>query len=256
MSSALRIAALLPELLGTYSDRGNVTVLAQRARRRGLAVEVVPVHADAAPPLECDLYVLGGGEDLSQRFAARWLCEHPPLCATLAERATTLAVCAGMQVLGQWMRGSRGQVTAGAGILPLTTVAGRRRAVGEVVAEVVAEDAGLPGVGLLTGFENHRGVTALGPGVHPLGRVVTGTGNGAGDRAEGVVTRTVVGTYLHGPVLARNPALADALLERATGLRLAPLELPDQAAVRRLRLGADAARRRLALRRQLARRRP
>lgn len=235
-TSALRIAALLPELLGTYSDHGNVTVLAQRARWRGLAVEVVPVHTDTAPPLECDLYVLGGGEDVSQRYAARWLREHPRLCATIAERATTLAVCAGLQILGQWMRGTGGQVTPGAGVLPLTTVAGRRRAVGEVVAEAI----GLPGVGLLTGFENHRGVTALGPGARPLGQVVTGTGNGVGDRAEGVLTPTVVGTYLHGPVLARNPALADALLERATGLRPAPLELPDQAAVRDLRLGAGA----------------
>jgi lipid II isoglutaminyl synthase (glutamine-hydrolysing) len=241
--SALRIAALLPEVLGTYSDRGNVTVLAQRARWRGLRVEVRTVHPDTSPPLDCDLYVLGGGEDIAQRFAARWLREHPALCATLAERATTLAVCAGMQILGDRMRGSGGQETTGAGVLPLTTVAGRRRAIGEVVVR-----ADLPAGGLLTGFENHRGRTTLGPGVAPLGHVLTGVGNGAGGRIEGVLTRTVVGTYLHGPVLARNPALADALLERATGLRLAPLDLPDQEAVRRLRLRtATLVRRRLRL---------
>ena len=242
-SSALRIAALLPEVLGTYADHGNVTVLAQRALRRGLSVDVRTVHADTAPPLDCDLYVLGGGEDVAQRFAAEWLRKHAALRATISERATTLAVCAGMQVLGEWMRGSGGHVTAGAGVLPLTTVAGRKRAVGEVVVR-----AHLPESGLLTGFENHRGRTTLGSGVRPLGRVLTGVGNGDGEGVEGVLTRTVVGTYLHGPVLARNPALADALLERATGLSLAPLELPDQEAVRSLRLGpAVRARRRLRL---------
>jgi CobQ-like glutamine amidotransferase family enzyme len=243
MTGALRIAALLPDVLGTYSDRGNVTVLAQRAMRRGLPVEVCTVPADAAPPLDCDLYVLGGGEDVAQRFAAQWLREHPALCTTIAERATTLAVCAGMQILGEWMRGSGGKTTAGAGVLPLTTVAGPRRAVGEVVVRADPARGGL-----LTGFENHRGRTTLGPGAEPLGSVLSGVGNGAGGRVEGVLTRTVVGTYLHGPVLARNPALADALLERATGLRLAPLELPDQEAVRRLRLRAAVrVRRRLRL---------
>ena len=242
-ASTLRIAALLPEVLGTYSDRGNVTVLAQRALRRDLPVEVLTVPADASPPLDCDLYVLGGGEDVAQQFAAGWLREHPALCATLAERATTLAVCAGMQILGEWMREPGGPQTAGAGVLPLTTVGGHGRAVGEVVVR-----AQLPEVGLLTGFENHRGHTTLGPGAEPLGAVLTGVGNGAGGRVEGVLTRTVVGTYLHGPVLARNPALADALLERATGLRLAPLDLPDQDAVRRLRLRAAVrVRRRLRL---------
>src|SRR6185312_9566500 len=103
-------------------------------------------------------------------------------------------------ILGEWMRGPGGHTTAGAGVLPLTSVAGHRRAVGEVVVRAA------PAVGgLLTGFENHRGRTTLGPGVEPLGCVLTGVGNGAGGRIEGVHTRTVVGTYLHGPVLARNP---------------------------------------------------
>jgi CobQ-like glutamine amidotransferase family enzyme len=231
--SALRIAALLPEVLGTYADRGNVTVIAQRARWRGLEVEVLAVPADTVPPVDCDVYVIGGGEDVAQRFAAGWLRRHPRLCAAITGRATTLAICAGMQILGECMVDLGGQVTVGAGVLPLTTVAARRRAVGEAVVA-----AGPPVGEPLTGFENHRGRTVLGPGVQPLGRVLTGTGNGDGRRTEGVLTDTVVGTYLHGPVLARNPALADVLLERATGLRPAPLELPDQEAVRRLRLPA------------------
>lgn len=229
--SAVRIGAVLPAVLNTYSDAGNVTVLAQRLRMRGLPVEICTLSADRVPPASCDLYVLGGGEDAAQVFAAEWLRGHRRLVGAMSESATTLAVCAGLQVLGRWLEDAHGQRFPGAGVLDLTTVRGRRRAVGEVVTWCA-----LPGVGALTGFENHRGATTLGPAASPLGSVLRGTGNGVAGRGEGVLTERVVGTYLHGPVLARNPALADALLERVTGHPLPPLELPDQAAVRRERL--------------------
>ena len=237
--SAVRIAALLPDVLGAYSDNGNVTVLAQRLRWRGIPAEVCVVTADISPPLDCDIYVLGGGEDAAQVFAADWLRTHRGLRAALAGSAATLAVCAGLQVLGQWMEDADGHRYPGAEILDLTTVPGRRRAVGEVVSACA-----LPGVGTLTGFENHGGVTALAPMMRPLGRVVHGTGNGTGDHGDGVLTPTVIGTYLHGPVLARNPALADAVLQVVTGTELAPIDLPDQETVRRMRLGGHRARRR------------
>jgi CobQ-like glutamine amidotransferase family enzyme len=230
VDSAVRIAVLLPDALGTYSDHGNATVLAQRARWRGIPVEVCEVPAGADPPAQCDIYLLGGGEDAAQVLAAEWLGRHKALCRALSAGGATLAVCAGLQVLGEWMQDSRGCRVAGAGILDLTTSTGRRRAVGEVVTECV-----VPGVGALTGFENHAGRTRLGPGLRPLGRVVRGVGNGAGE-GDGVRTDRVVGTYLHGPVLARNPALADAVLESVTRAGLPPLCLPDQVAVRRLRL--------------------
>jgi CobQ-like glutamine amidotransferase family enzyme len=104
------------------------------------------------------------------------------------------------------------------------------------VGEVISTCA-IPGVGSLTGFENHRGITTLGPGMTALGRVVTGTGNGTTEpgtrhRTEGVLTEHIIGTYMHGPVLARNPALADHILHKITGQTLTPLELPDQAALR------------------------
>ncbi|MCU1671694.1 MAG: CobB/CobQ domain protein glutamine amidotransferase [Blastococcus sp.] len=229
--SAVRIGALLPDVLNTYSDGGNVTVLAQRLRWRGVPVEISTVTVDMVPPVGCDLYVLGGGEDAAQVFAADWLRRHRHLCAALAENAMTLAVCAGLQVLGGWMEDSHGRRHAGAEILDLTTERGCRRAVGEVVTWCA-----LPDVGALTGFENHRGATALGPGTAPLGRVLRGTGNETAGRGEGVLTDHIVGTYLHGPVLARNPALADALLHAVTGRALQPLDLPDQAAVRADRL--------------------
>jgi lipid II isoglutaminyl synthase (glutamine-hydrolysing) len=235
--SAVRLAVLLPDVLGTYSDGGNATVLAQRLRWRGIPVEVRRVTSADVPPVECDLYLIGGGEDGAQAFAADWLRRHPGLCGTLRERAPTLAVCAGLQVLGRWVQDSAGHRHLGADILDLTTVPGSRRAVGEVVSRCA-----IPGVGSLTGFENHRGVTTLGAGLRPLGRVVRGVGNGAGGHGDGVLTPTVVGTYLHGPVLARNPALADALLSQVTGAPLSPLELHEQEMVRRLRLGRGAVR--------------
>jgi CobQ-like glutamine amidotransferase family enzyme len=141
--------------MGTYSDVGNVTVLAQRLRWRGVPVEVCTVTADSAPPLGCDLYVLGGGEDAAQVVAAGWLREHRRLCLAL-QRSATFAVCAGLQVLGRWMEGPDGRRYPGAEIVDLTTEPGRRRAVGEVVTRCL-----LPGVGMLTGFENHRGVTTV-----------------------------------------------------------------------------------------------
>jgi hypothetical protein len=229
--SAVRIGALLPEVLSTYSDGGNVTVLAQRLRWRGIPVEICTIPADGVPPTSCDLYVLGGGEDAAQVFAAEWLRKQPALRSAMADRARTFAVCAGLQVLGNWMADVTGHRHPGAALLDLTTRRGRRRAVGEVVTWCA-----LPGVGELTGFENHRGVTALGSGTVPLGRVLRGTGNGTPGRGEGVLTDRIIGTYLHGPALARNPALADAVLGMVTGLPLPPLELPDQAAVRTERL--------------------
>lgn len=227
--STVRIALLLPDVLGTYSDRGNATVLAQRLRLRGTLAEVIHASAGAVAPTSCDVYVLGGGEDAAQAYAVEWLVGQPALLTAL-QTAQVLVVCAGMQVLGEWMQVSGGRRVAGAGILDLTTSVGRRRAVGEVVAECTSS-----GIQTLTGFENHRGHTRLGAAARPLARVLSGTGNG--DGTDGVLTANVVGTYLHGPVLARNPELADLVLRRATGQALPPLEVPEEAAARELHLG-------------------
>src|SRR5436309_11146455 len=95
LGSRLGIGVLLPDVLGTYSDGGNATVLAQRARWAGIPADVVAVTADMAPPTTCDMYVIGGGEDVAQAFAARWLAGHRGLRTALSESATVLAVCAG-----------------------------------------------------------------------------------------------------------------------------------------------------------------
>jgi CobQ-like glutamine amidotransferase family enzyme len=234
---ALRVVLLLPDVLGTYSDRGNAVVLAQRARWRGIPVELREAPVTSAPPTTGDVYVLGGGEDAAQLVAARWIAERPRLRDALG-RAQVVAVCAGLQLLGVWTADRTGRRHDGAGVLDLTTVPGARRAVGEVVVDGAA-CGGEP----VTGFENHLGRTRLGPGLAPLGRVLHGTGNG--DGGDGVLTGTVVGTYLHGPVLARNPQLADLVLRRALGRDdLPPLDVPDEEAARAQHL----ARRRTALR--------
>jgi CobQ-like glutamine amidotransferase family enzyme len=243
--STVTIGLLLPDVLGTYSDAGNATILAQRLRWRGIPAEIHTITAGDVPATSCAVYLLGGGEDTAQHFAADWLRRHEQLRRALETSAVTLAVCAGLQILGRSMSDASGQHYPGLDLLDITTAPGRRRAVGEVIASCA-----VPGVGSLTGFENHRGVTTLGPGATPLGRVITGTGNGTfggtfggtsrGTAGEGVLTDRIIGTYLHGPVLARNPALADHILRKVTGQVLPPLDLPDQAALRHHYLGRVA----------------
>jgi CobQ-like glutamine amidotransferase family enzyme len=226
--SAVTIGLLLPDVLGTYGDRGNAAVLAQRLHWRGVDAQILRFPAGSTPSAGCDVYLLGGGEDAAEHYAVDWLNRHRALRAALG-RSQVLAVCAGLQILGVSIRDTAGRTRAGAQILDLTTTPGERRAIGEAVTR-----CRLPGVGLLTGFENHAGRTVLGAGVDPLGAVVRGVGNG--DGFDGVLAGGIVGTYLHGPVLARNPALADHILRRAVGQDLAPLRLPDEDAARRAHL--------------------
>jgi len=222
--SAVRIALVFPELLGTYGDGGNATVLAQRLRWRGMGAEIVPVALDGGLPHGCDIYVLGGGEDAPQTFATSRL-DEVGFARAVDFGAVVFAVCAGLQILGESFTGSDGRQQPGLGIVDCTTRPKGERQIGELVVEPTAYD--LP---LLTGFENHGGITDVGPGAAPLGRVKVGHGNGAGG-VEGVVSGRVLGTYLHGPALARNPALADLLLSWVAG----PLEPLDEPLVERLR---------------------
>lgn len=234
--STLRIGLLLPDVMGTYGDGGNALVLRGRARLRGLHAEIAPITLDTDVPANCDIYTLGGGEDVAQSLATRHLARHRGLHSAVDRGAPVLAVCAGLQVLGHSYTGSEGTSVQGLGLLDVTTAPRATRAIGELLVEPTAE--GL--TERLTGFENHRGGTSLGTDAHPLGRVVHGVGNGTGDGREGMVHGSIVATYLHGPVLARNPQLADLLLSRALGLaapeELGPLDLDAVARLRRERL--------------------
>jgi hypothetical protein len=229
MTTPLRIAVVFPDLLGTYGDGGNGVILARRAEWRGHEVALLQAASDAALP-EADIYCLGGGEDGPQVRAARLLIDDGTLARRVAAGAAVLAVCAGYQIVGQRFPGADGGAHRGVGLLDIETVKGTGpRAVGEVTAE---SDT-LP---TLTGFENHGGRTTLGPGAAPLARVTSGVGNGDGSDREGSLAGRVVGTYLHGPVLARNPALADLLLEWVLGGAPAPLDDSAENALRAERL--------------------
>jgi lipid II isoglutaminyl synthase (glutamine-hydrolysing) len=210
----VRLVWVYPDLLSTYGDRGNLLVLARRASLRDIQVEAVEVNADQPIPKDGDIYLLGGGEDLPQILAATRLRADGGLARAAERGAVVFAVCAGYQLLGSEFGGVDGERLPGLAILDVTSGRGERRGVGEIVADV---DPVL-GVPRLTGFENHQGVTKIGQGARPLARVTLGVGNG--DGTEGAYSGKVLGTYLHGPALARNPGLADLLLGWAVG----PLE--------------------------------
>jgi len=203
-------------------------VLERRARLRGIRVESVHVNSDQPVPRDGGIYLLGGGEDLPQILAARRLRADGGLAAAASRGAVIFAVCAGYQLLGAEFGGEEGQPMAGLEILDISSGRGERRGVGEIIADV---DPAL-GVPRLTGFENHRGVTRLGQGARPLAKVAVGVGNG--DGTEGAYAGRVLGTYLHGPALVRNPGLADLLLSWAAG-PLEPLAAADEELALKLR---------------------
>ncbi len=234
MAEPVAVALLYPELLGTYGDGGNATVLAQRLRWRGTPVEVVDVTAGEPVPESCQLYLMGGGEDGPQALAVRELRAGQALNHAVDNGAAVLAICAGYQILGKEFLGPDGQPHEGLGLLDCTTTRGEGpRRVGEIVVKP-HESLDMPE---LTGYENHAGVTTLGPDATPLGQVVVGHGNDSGDGSEGILSGRVVGTYLHGPVLARNPALADLILSWVAG-PLDPIDDDEVEALRQERMAS------------------
>ena len=233
MTDPVRIGLVLPDVMGTYGDGGNAVVLRQRLRLRGIAAEIIEVTLSEPVPESLDLYTLGGAEDYAQRLATRHLLRHPGLQRAAVRGAPVLAICAAIQVLGHWYETSAGERVDGVGLLDVTTSAQPERTIGEVVCAPLVDGLSQP----LTGFENHRGGTVLGPDAAPLGAVLKGAGNQLGDGIDGAVQGSVVASYLHGPCLARNPELADLLLTRVVG-PMDPLELPEVEQLRRERLAA------------------
>ncbi|WP_307874914.1 type 1 glutamine amidotransferase [Frankia nepalensis] len=215
--STTRIALIYPELLGTYGDGGNALVLTQRLRWRGIAAEVVSVPAGEPVPAGCDIYLLGGGEDEPQTLAAEGLRRNNSIERAVAGGAAVLAVCAGYQVIGQSFPAG-GKIHDGLGLLGVET----RRSFDppdaplppRVVGDIALDPDPSLRLPLVLGYENHGGRTRPLPGARgvPFGKVRIGLGNGIPEGTDGLVEGTVLGTYLHGPVLAQNPAVADLLL--------------------------------------------
>jgi CobQ-like glutamine amidotransferase family enzyme len=238
----LRVVHLYPDLLNVYGDAGNVRSIVVRAERRGIDVELSAVRAGASAVPPADVLLIGGGQDREQMTVARELERlGPAIRERIAEGASLLAVCGGYQNLGWSYRTAAGTTITGPGILDIRTEAGRTRLVGSVVAGLAELPNRAPPRPTLIGFENHAGRTYLGPTGRPLAIVEIGRGNNGVDGTEGVIglpgddglLGLRIGTYLHGPLLPRNPHIADALIASGLGrggpaVALAPLDDADE----------------------------
>ncbi|MGA8458808.1 MAG: glutamine amidotransferase [Streptosporangiaceae bacterium] len=228
----VRICHLYPRLLSVAGDRGNLFAIMQRCAWRGIRFSVTDADVGDVPDFtESDLILVHGGQDREMTAAARDLAEKAgPLREAIEGNAVVLAVCAGYQLLGHYYAPSEGPRIEGIDVLDVVTEAGPTRFIGHVAVDC---DFGSGNRGQLTGFENHSGRTRLGSGAEPLGRVLAGGGNNGEDGTEGARYREVYATYLHGPLLPKNPWLADHLISRALEHRysdIGPLEpLADQA---------------------------
>jgi CobQ-like glutamine amidotransferase family enzyme len=210
----ITVGHLYPDYLNIYADRGNMAVLARRAAWRGIEFAVEPIGmGDDVVQGAHDLYYIGGGQDREQALVAQDLAgKGEALRRAVDEGAALLAVCGGYQLLGRFYRGRDGEELPGVGLFPHHTVAGERRMIGDVLLECELLSGGPR---TLAGFENHAGRTYLDEGAEPLGRVVAGFGNDGESGYEGCRVGLALGTYLHGPLLPRNPWLADWLLSAA-----------------------------------------
>ena len=208
----LRIAHLYPDLLNIYGDFGNVLALEKRAKWRDINVEVVHITSGATINADdYDLFFAGGGQDTQQILAANeFLKNANELSRAAYTLKPMLAICGSYQLFGKYYTTGDGQKIRGISLLDVSTSAGKKRFIGNVTA--ICDF--LP-VRTIVGFENHSGVTYLGEKVKPLFKIKVGNGNNGMDKTEGARYKNVFGTYLHGPILPKNPHFCDYLLELA-----------------------------------------
>ncbi|MHB8632273.1 MAG: type 1 glutamine amidotransferase [Candidatus Limnocylindria bacterium] len=217
----LRIGHLYPDLMSIYGDRGNVLALTRRAAWRGIDVQTRTFSAgERWDPEWADVYFFGGGQDQGQDIVGADLAgsNGDALRRSIGGGAAMFSVCGGYQLLGREYVPEVGAPIPGLGVMDVTTRAGKVRFVGNLLAET---DDGK----LLIGFENHSGYTYLGPDAAPLGRVIAGHGNNGKDKTEGAVQGKLIGCYLHGSALPKNPWLADRLIGWGLARRHGPVEL-------------------------------
>lgn len=231
---SVRLCHLYPREMNIYADRGNLAVLARRLAWRSITLDITPSFmGEPLADTNFDLIYMGGGQDNDQAIIARDLLANKAgaVSEALAGHAAGLFVCGGYQLAGKTYHTQQHGQLDGLGVLDITTAAGDSRLIGDIVVEVdgLGAGAGGPGAGLgagtqlrgiqIVGYENHLGRTHLGPDAEPLGKVICGHGNNGSDRTEGAVRDRIIGTYLHGPLLPRNPQLADLILTWALSHR-------------------------------------
>lgn len=206
----IKIMYLFPDLLNLYGDRGNIECLKHRLTRRGIEAEVIEYTCDTQgfDISDTDIIFLGGGSDREQKIVCSRLLEHKSeLCEFVENGGSLLAVCGGYQILGKYYK-LDDETVEGLGILDIYTEQGKKRLIGNIVLKSDLLDTHV------VGFENHGGRTYIGSH-EPLGRVMCGFGNNDDSRVEGVLYKNVVATYLHGPLLPKNPKLCDYILSNA-----------------------------------------
>jgi lipid II isoglutaminyl synthase (glutamine-hydrolysing) len=226
LNRKLRLGHLYPSLMNIYGDRGNIVCLQRRCRLRAIDIEVVPLDVgDVLKPGEFDLLFMGGAQDREQTLVCHDLAATKgALRDAIDDGVVFLGVCGGYQLSGRFYRGADGEEMRGAGVFDLYTLHPGPKAK-RLIGNVAAEWEG----GSLAGFENHGGRTYMGAGAQPLARVIHGYGNDGESGFEGARHENAFGSYLHGPILPKNPAFADKLLSLALARRygdgtLAPLD--------------------------------
>jgi len=209
------IGWLYADLMNIYGDRGNILTLLRRAEWHGLESSVVELGRGATSQMDgVDVFFFGGGQDREQALIYDDLRDfkHESLQKAVADGAQVLAVCGGYQLLGHYYQTGDGERYDGIGLIDVRTEAGKKRFIGDVIVQTALE--GLA-PSTLVGFENHSGRTFLGPNAKPLGTVLKGHGNNGSDHHEGCIQGGVIGTYMHGSLLPKNPQLADHLIAAA-----------------------------------------
>lgn len=220
----ITIYHLYPEHLNLYGDRGNILALLRRARWHGLNVRLFPIRPGYKIGLkQCDILFMGGGQDAEQKMVYRdFQGRRLELIDYIEQGISILAICGSFQLLGRYYTAVDGEQIPGLNLFDFYTEAGRKRMIGDIVTRC----AFISPQRTLVGFENHSGRTILGPGLKPLGTVMKGYGNNGSDRTEGMLYKNVIGTYLHGSLLPKNPWLADYLLQKALQYRGLKIRLP------------------------------
>lgn len=221
----LKIAWLYPDLMSTYGDRGNIIVLQKRCQWRGIDVQVtrVTLETPVKSLRECNVIFMGGAQDRQQKLAGEdFLRRKGPIVKEMVEKGIpALFVCAAYQFVGHYYKPYKGEKIPGAGIFDLYTEHPGdqgRRLIGNVVAKIIETDE------IIVGFENHGGRTYLGSKMKPFARIIRGFGNNGDDGYEGAVYKNSIGSYFHGPLLPKNPEIADWLITKALSVSLTPLD--------------------------------
>lgn len=209
MTKTIQLLQLYPKDMNIYGDWGNTLVLMRRLEWSGYTVELMEYNPGDTFPADVDLIVGGGGQDSGQDAIQQDLQNIGPKLIELANQGVPMLMICGMyQLFGNFFKTRQGEIIKGIGLLDIETYGGAERLIGNIVTK---SDL----FGDIIGYENHSGQTYLGKNLKPLGQVYRGAGNNGKDATEGVIYKNVIGTYLHGSLLPKNPAIADWLLEQA-----------------------------------------